>query len=105
MHQPTRWPPWKRPGSRCDLSRVAPAKMLGQPAQSLRSARFAVATVFFIHGVVFASWTAHVPHVKESLGLTEASLGIGLLGAPVGSVAATVLGGALLTRAGSRIVV
>ena len=27
--------------------------------------------VFVVHGLLFASWTAHIPHVKAHLGLTD----------------------------------
>ena len=48
----------------------------------------ATAAVFFVNGLLFASWTVHIPQVKEHLGLTDAALGVALLGAPVGSVTA-----------------
>jgi len=61
--------------------------------------------VFVVHGLLFASWTAHIPHVKQSLGLTDGTLGFVLLGAPVGSVAAMCLAAMLLPRFGSRRIV
>ena len=64
--------------------------------------RIAVTVVFVVHGLLFASWTAHIPHVKQSLGLTDGTLGFVLLGAPVGSVAAMCLAAMLLPRLGSR---
>jgi MFS family permease len=69
------------------------------------SARTAVTIVFVVHGVLFASWTAHVPQVKAALHLTDSELGLALLGAPVGSVSAMLIAGAVLTRTGSRPVV
>ena len=68
-------------------------------------ARAAVTTVFVIHGLLFASWTAHIPEVKAHLRLTNGDLGLSLLGAPLGSVIAMIFAGALLTRVGSRAVV
>lgn len=62
----------------------------------------ATATVFFIHGLLFASWAAHIPHVKAHLGLTDGALGLALLGAPAGSVSAMLLAAHLLIRLGSR---
>ena len=56
-----------------------------------RSPRIAVTAVFVAHGLLFASWTAHIPHIMRHLGLTDGTLGIALLGAPVGSVAAMLL--------------
>jgi MFS family permease len=67
-----------------------------------RAARAATAAVFALHAALFASWTPHVPLVKEHLGLSAGALGFALLGAPVGSVAATLLAGAAVSRWGSR---
>jgi predicted MFS family arabinose efflux permease len=65
----------------------------------------AVTAVFLAHGLLFASWTAHIPLVKARLGLSDGTLGLALLGAPVGSVSATVAAGFLLPRLGSRRVI
>ena len=62
----------------------------------------ATAAVFFVNGLLFASWTAHIPQVKDHLGLTDAALGLALLGAPVGSVSAMVASARLLPRLGSK---
>jgi fucose permease len=67
--------------------------------------RIAVTAVFVVHGLLFASWTAHIPDVKAHLGLTDGTLGFALLGAPVGSVIAMIAASWLLPRAGSRRVV
>jgi MFS family permease len=72
------------------------------PGRVVRWPRAATATVFFIHGLLFASWTAHIPQVKEHAGLTVGALGLALLGAPVGSVLAMLVSGRLLPRLGSR---
>ncbi|GAA2438019.1 hypothetical protein GCM10010191_61400 [Actinomadura vinacea] len=61
--------------------------------------------VFVVHGLLFASWTAHIPDVKARLNLGDGSLGLALVGAPVGSVCAMMFAGALLSRVGSRTVV
>ena len=65
-------------------------------------ARRRVTTVFFVHGLVFASWTAHIPAVKSALRLSDARLGLALLGTPLGSVAAIVVVAPALGRFGSR---
>src|SRR5450755_4783427 len=70
-----------------------------------RSPRIAVTAVFVAQGLLFASWTAHIPHIMRHLGLTDGTLGIALLGAPVGSVAATLLASYLIPKLGSRRVV
>jgi len=75
------------------------------PATRDRRPRLAVTAVFVANGLLFASWTAHIPHVMRHLRLTDATLGFALLGAPVGSVMAMVLASYLLPRFGSRRVV
>jgi fucose permease len=72
---------------------------------SVRWPRIAVTAVFVVHGLLFASWTAHIPDVQSHLGLTDGTLGFALLGAPVGSVTAMIAGSWLLPRVGSRRVV
>jgi MFS family permease len=67
--------------------------------------RIAVTAVFVVHGLLFASWTAHIPEVQAHLGLTDGTLGFALLGAPVGSVLAMVAASWLLPRVGSRRIV
>jgi MFS family permease len=73
--------------------------------RSTRWPRIAVTAVFVVHGLLFASWTAHIPDVKAHLGLTDGTLGFALLGAPVGSVMAMIAASWLLPRVGSRVVV
>lgn len=62
----------------------------------------AVAVTFFCHGFFFASWTAHIPHVKAALGLSDAGLGFVLLAAPIGAVTCLTLASRILPRVGSR---
>jgi hypothetical protein len=61
-----------------------------------------VAAVFCVHGLLFASWAAHIPHIKALLSLDDAGLGLALLGAPIGSVIGIVVVARLLPRVGSR---
>jgi fucose permease len=65
----------------------------------------AVTSVFAVHGLLFASWTAHIPGVQAHLGLTYGTLGIALLGAPAGSICAMVASSYLIPWLGSRRVV
>jgi fucose permease len=67
--------------------------------------RVAVVAVFFVQGFLFASWTAHIPHLKDHLNLGDGSLGIALLGAPIGSMLAMLAVSRLLPKYGSRRVV
>ena len=64
--------------------------------------RHAVVAVFFVQGFLFASWTAHIPHIKDHLHLGDGALGIALLGAPVGSMLAMLAVSRLLAKFGSR---
>jgi MFS family permease len=64
-----------------------------------------VIAVFFVHGFLFASWTAHIPELKQHLGLSDGGLGIALLGAPIGSVLAIGVAARTLPKMGSRKVV
>ncbi|HTT59264.1 MAG TPA: MFS transporter [Acidimicrobiales bacterium] len=77
--------------------------MMGSPPAF--AARRAVVAVFFAQGFLFASWTAHIPHVKAHLGLGNGSLGLVLLGAPIGSILAMILASRLIPRLGSRTMV
>jgi MFS family permease len=67
-----------------------------------RTQRAATVAAFVSHGLLFASWTAHIPQIKDHIGLTDGSLGLALLGAPVGSVAAMVVVARVLPALGSR---
>jgi fucose permease len=66
------------------------------------SAHRSTAIIFVSHALLFASWTAHIPQLKHSLGLTNADLGLALFGAPIGSVLAMLFMGRLLNRYGSK---
>src|ERR1700728_2285875 len=94
--------PWKRcapRASRCDVPDLA---ISPRAAPLVRGPRAATISVFFIHGLLFASWTAHIPQVKDHAGLTVGALGLALLGAPAGSVSAMLASARLLPRLGSR---
>jgi MFS family permease len=58
--------------------------------------------VFFVHGFLFASWTAHIPVLQKHLDLSDGRLGLALLGAPIGSVLAIGVAARLLPKVGSR---
>ncbi|MGZ8376950.1 MAG: MFS transporter [Gemmatirosa sp.] len=69
---------------------------------SARSARIAVATVFFLDGAGFANWVVRIPAVQERLGLGVGALGVALLGVAVGALVAMPIAGWLIARHGSR---
>jgi predicted MFS family arabinose efflux permease len=64
-----------------------------------------VAGIFFLNGAVFGSWYGRVPAIQEDLGLGAGALGVALLGAPVGLLAAQPAVGAVAARRGSRSIV
>ncbi|GAB2583602.1 MFS transporter [Streptomyces capparidis] len=70
-----------------------------------RAARWDVTLVFFVHGATFANWVPRIPLIKGDLGLSDGALGIALLGAPIGVVAAVRLASWAVGRFGSRAVV
>jgi MFS family permease len=74
-------------------------------ARSLPAARFAVLGIFFLNGLALASWVVRIPAVQEKLDLSEGFLGLALLGAAVGALAAMPATGWLVARLGSRPVV
>lgn len=61
--------------------------------------------VFFLNGVLVASWFVRIPAVQEGLSLGEGALGVALLGSAVGAMAAMPAAGWLISRFGSRPVV
>jgi predicted MFS family arabinose efflux permease len=65
-------------------------------------ARAAVTAVFFLNGMVFASWYSRLPSIQDELDLGTGALGFALLGAPVGLLLAQPLTGALAATVGSR---
>ncbi|MBI3800531.1 MAG: MFS transporter [Deltaproteobacteria bacterium] len=73
---------------------------LSPPPPSL--ARAALSTIFFLNGVVLASWVPHIPTVKARHALGDGQLGLVLLSLAVGSIVALPLAGRLIGRFGSR---
>uniref|UniRef100_UPI000CE39B16 MFS transporter n=1 Tax=Mycobacterium intracellulare TaxID=1767 RepID=UPI000CE39B16 len=71
-------------------------------ATPVRRAKRGVTAAFIAHGLVFSSWAAHIPRVKDELGLSDAALGTALFGAPLGSVVATLASHWALRRWGSH---
>ena len=67
-----------------------------------RSARLAVALLFFLNGAVFATWVTRIPAIQSKLLLTPGQLGLALLGTAAGALVAMNLSGFLSARFGSR---
>jgi MFS family permease len=88
------------------VSSPAPTRLAHRgPDAAGRTQRAATFAAFISHGLLFASWTAHIPQVKDHLGLSDATLGLALLGAPLGSVAAMLVVASVIPRLGSGRVV
>lgn len=64
--------------------------------------RAAVTAVFFLNGMVFVSWYSRLPGIQEQLDIGNGTLGLTLIGAPVGLLVAQPLAGALAATIGSR---
>src|SRR4029077_262471 len=75
----------------------APRHVVTRPRQ-----RAAVTATFIAHGLLFASWTAHIPHVKLALGLSDSTLGLVLWATTVGAICSMLIAGRLLPTLGSR---
>jgi predicted MFS family arabinose efflux permease len=71
-------------------------------SSELRRARLGVALTFLVTGVVFATWSARVPAIKQALQLGEGGLGVAFMGLNAGAVVGLQLGGVLVPRTGSR---
>lgn len=72
------------------------------PADARGAARIAVLTLFFVNGFAGANWFVRIPAVQSALGLSNATLGLVLLGLPAGAITTMPLAGALVSRFGSR---
>lgn len=66
----------------------------------LRRARLAVTLVFAANGLVFASWIARIPALRDTFGLSGTQLGLLLLCVSVGAVTALPASGPIVHRAG-----
>jgi MFS family permease len=67
-----------------------------------RRARSAVTAIFLLNGLLFGSWAARIPAIRDRLGLSDGELGIALAFLPIGAIVAMPLAGALAARVGSR---
>ena len=71
----------------------------------VRAARNAVALVFALNGLCFATLASRVPDLRESLGLSNGALGALLLSVAVGSMVGMPVSGHLIERWGAGAVV
>ncbi len=80
----------------------ASAKPAPAVGTSLRVARAAVAAAFVANGVIFGSWAARIPAIKEQAGLDSVHLGFALFAAAIGAILAMSAAGALAGRVGTH---
>ncbi len=66
-----------------------------------RAARDAVAIVFILNGLCFATWVSRIPQVRSELGLSNGQLGLLLLAIAAGSVLSLPTTGGLINRFGT----
>lgn len=70
-----------------DVSMTTKLTSSGAPLQAqLRWRRIAIPLFFLLLGIVFASWAARIPAVRDTLGLDAASLSVVLLCGGIGAV-------------------
>ncbi|WP_345812536.1 MFS transporter [Paraburkholderia sp. PREW-6R] len=65
-------------------------------------ARIATMAVFFIAGMMYASWGVHVPTVRDRFHLNPAMLSLALFAVAGGSIGAMVANGSWIARVGTR---
>ncbi len=66
--------------------------------------RIAVATMFFLNGMMVGAWAPAIPAFKDKHGLAESDLGLMILMIGIGSLVTMPLTGAMIYRHGSTIV-
>ncbi len=67
-----------------------------------RAPLVAIGALFFVNGASVASWFPRLPDVRDRLGISEAGLGLTLVGMGVGGLAISLLSGVVVDRFGSR---
>ncbi len=69
--------------------------------KSPHRARWALAMIFLLQGVIWGSWVPHIPLAKERLDVGTGIFGLALLAIAAGAVIAMPLAGVLINRLGS----
>ncbi|GAC1652178.1 MAG: MFS transporter [Ktedonobacteraceae bacterium] len=69
-----------------------------------QAARIAVVILFFLNGMILATWATRIPAIQTNLRLSAGQLGLALLGMAAGALVAMNLSGYLAARFGSRFV-
>src|SRR3954447_20039911 len=93
---------WERSKGSRERSGAVRGHRKGVSRVDLRAARIANTAVFFTTGLVFASWAARIPAVQGRLHLGNGELGLAVLGLEAGAIVGLPVGGAVVSRAGTR---
>lgn len=72
------------------------------PENKISIAWWAVISRFLLHGLIVSTWVSRIPAVQNALGLSNARLGLCLLGTAIGSVCAIPVTGWCITKFGSK---
>ena len=80
----------------------APASVAAAAARQATVAAWAVFAIFVLNGFNFASWASRLVGVRNSLGLSEAQMGVLLLFGALGSLVSLPLSGWIMDRLGAR---
>ncbi len=67
--------------------------------------RLSLASFYFLHGLVFASWACRIPDIKTALGMSDGVLGAMLFFPPAGQLATMTLVGWSVGKFGSRAII
>ncbi|WJF90196.1 MFS transporter [Paraburkholderia bonniea] len=81
---------------------VVPASHRDLSAAQRNRAHWATMALFFIAGMMYASWGVHVPTVRDRFQLNPGLLSVALLAVAVGSIGAMFSSGAWIARMGTR---
>jgi MFS family permease len=68
----------------------------------VRPARAAITALFLLTGVLYGSWAARIPAVRDRLDLSDGELGLALAFVPIGAILAMPVAGWPAARFGSR---
>lgn len=71
----------------------------------IHSQRLAISAIFFVNGVVNASWIPHIPYIQDKFSLSDSQLGFTLLFMALGATLAMPLTGRLIARIGSKVII
>jgi fucose permease len=72
------------------------------PAATRKRARYATMAIFFIAGMMYASWGVHVPTVRDKFALSPGMLSFALLAVAGGSICAMLTNASWIARVGTR---